>query len=250
MLDVNTVEQVASELQVTIRVVRRLLHDKKLAGFKVGGVYRIPRSAVEAYMAGEVVASGESVVVDKTQTEEEGLKEQLRVANLKTEIAEQDIKLKEVTGLRDRPEQLDAREAEIDTRESALDTKEAAMDELAMTREADYNALLIRVAEGVDESINAGMAEERAVAVVVVQEAMLMYEMGARWCIALTFACGVQGGYSDRGEEAQLDIAKRGKTMMEAVGFKSRLSELFDFNPPMGDVEERAMNKRHNKGGQ
>ena len=190
------------------------------------------------------------MAVDKTQTEAERVAEQLGLAKQKTELAEQNIKLEEVLGLRDRPEQLDAREAEIDTREKAVATKEAAMTKLAMTREADYNALVIRVAEGVDASIDAGMAEERAVSVAVVQEALLMYEMGARWCEALSYTCWRQGGYNDRSREAQLDIAKRGKVMMEAVGFKSRLSELFDFNPPLGDVEERAMNKKHDKGGQ
>ena len=235
--DVNTVEQVASELQVTIRVVRRLLHDKKLAGIKVGGVYRIPRSAVEAYMAGEVVASGESVVVDKAQTEEEErVAGQLRVAQLKTDLVKQNRTLEEEMGLRDRPEQLDTREAEIDTREKALDVKEEAMTKLVETREEDYNTLLISVAEGVDTRVSDGMAEERvAMAEERVATAKVlkiykeMYNKGVYWVDRFAYMVKAQGSYSDADKRAQEDAAARGKAMMEAVGFSSRLGERFNF---------------------
>ena len=47
-----TVEEAAKVLRISQVTLRRLLRESKLPGVKVGNVWRIPRSALEAFLAG------------------------------------------------------------------------------------------------------------------------------------------------------------------------------------------------------
>lgn len=51
--DYLTPEEVAHELDVTLTTVYNLLRRKKLPGFKVGKVWRIPKSSLKKMMYGK-----------------------------------------------------------------------------------------------------------------------------------------------------------------------------------------------------
>lgn len=55
-----TVDQVAERLQIHRKTVERLLQDGKLHAIKVGRVWRVPLSSLEAYLRGEHPTKEES----------------------------------------------------------------------------------------------------------------------------------------------------------------------------------------------
>lgn len=53
MEELLTVEQVAGYLQVSMSTVRRMIHKSELPAQRVRRLVRVPKSAVEAYLAGD-----------------------------------------------------------------------------------------------------------------------------------------------------------------------------------------------------
>ena len=53
MEELLTIEQVAKHLVVSVSTVRRLIDAGELRGVRVGRLWRVPRAAVEAYLAGD-----------------------------------------------------------------------------------------------------------------------------------------------------------------------------------------------------
>ena len=50
-----TVDEVAAVLRISVQAVRRLLRRGELPGVRVGKLWRIPRSALEAFLSGHTV---------------------------------------------------------------------------------------------------------------------------------------------------------------------------------------------------
>ena len=126
-----------------------------------------------------------------------------------------------------------------------LDKDRVAVDDKEIALEEAYALKVYQVDAGVDErikaGINNGMKDERVITAKVIKVYKEMYEQGVHWCNSLAYVVEAQGSYSDRSEEAQEDIASKGKAMMEAGGFSSVLSKQFGF-------KEQVINRRLSDG--